>query len=99
MNYCYHCVYLNMKNPYKCRPHNNIAERVCTFANCQDRLMCLLCDHDHVFLPTIHQRLWLDYNKFCKKIDAAIDELLSQTIHAQDLKEIKEQREAVEHYF
>jgi hypothetical protein len=61
--------------------------------------MCLLCDHDHVFLPTIRQNLWVDLKKFSKKMDEAIDELLSQTTHAQDLKEVQEQREAVRRYF
>lgn len=69
--------------PLKCLAHGNQIENICTFKNCSDRGMCLLCEHQHVFLPTIKQSIPVSYNKFVKKINVSIDNILSSTLEKE----------------
>lgn len=36
-----------------CNSHDNRVDRICVFKGCKRRLMCMLCDHNHVFLTKL----------------------------------------------
>ena len=83
----------------RCKEHQSPAERICTYSECADRRMCLLCDHGHVFLANLRQILWLDFGRFRGKVDSAIDEVLGQTVLPESRQEVQEQIAMTNEYF